>query len=140
MELAQQHGRALSNAVEVALSATPRPGGGAIRAAYEEVSLEYAKPGKAAHSYPVQMIKLGQDLTIVALGSEVVVDYSLRFKRELAGTGGVWVAGYSNDYNGYIPSLRILKEGGYEAAAGWADSVEDRIAAKVHELHKRISE
>jgi neutral ceramidase len=140
LELAQQHGRALSNAVEVALSANPRPVGGPIRAAYEEVSLEYAKPGKAAHSYPVQVIKLGQDLTIVALGSEVVVDYSLRFKRELAGTGGVWVAGYSNDYNGYIPSLRILKEGGYEAAAGWADSVEDRIAAKVHELHKRISE
>lgn len=140
LELAQQHGRALSNAVEVALSANPRPVGGPIRAAYGEVSLDYAKPGRPAHSYPVQVIKLGQDLTLVALGSEVVVDYSLRFKRELAGTGAVWVAGYSNDYNGYIPSLRVLKEGGYEAAAGWADSVEERIAAKVHELHKRIME
>lgn len=140
LELAQQHGRTLSNAVEVALSANPRPVCSPIRAAYEEVLLDYAKPGRAAHSYPVQVIKLGQDLTLVALGSEVVVDYSLRFKREFAGTGAVWVAGYSNDYNGYIPSLRVLKEGGYEAAAGWADSVEDRIAAKVHELYKRISE
>jgi neutral ceramidase len=140
LELAQQHGRALSNAVEVALSVNPRPVGGPIRAAYEEVALEYAKPGKAVHSYPVQVIKLGSDLTLVALGSEVVVDYSLRFKRELAGAGGVWVAGYSNDYSGYIPSLRVLKEGGYEAAAGWAESVEDRIARKVHELYKRISE
>jgi hypothetical protein len=49
------------------------------------------------------------------------------------------MAGYSNDYTGYVPSLRVLKEGGYEAAAGWADSVEDRIASKVHELHKKLS-
>jgi hypothetical protein len=28
----------------------------------------------------------------------------------------------------------------YEAAAGWAESVEDRIANKVHELHAKVSE
>ncbi len=33
----------------------------------------------------------------------------------------------------------VLKEGGYEAAAGWADSVEEGIAAKVHELHQKLS-
>ncbi len=140
LELAQQHGRALSNAVEMAIIANPKAVSGPIRAAFEEVTLDYAKPERTPHQYPVQVIKLGKDLTFVALGSEVVVDYSLRFKRELAGSGGVWVAGYSNDYNGYIPSLRVLKEGGYEAAAGWAESVEDRIASKVHELHRRISE
>jgi hypothetical protein len=69
----------------------------------------------------VQVIKIGNDLTFITLGSEVVVDYSLRFKREFAGEAGVWVAGYSNDYTGYVPSLRVLKEGGYEAAAGWAE-------------------
>ena len=68
------------------------------------------------------------------------MDYSLRFKKEFAGPAGIWVAGYSNDYTGYVPSLRVLKEGGYEAAAGWADSVEDRIASKVHELYKRLSD
>lgn len=139
LELAQQHGRTLANAVEMAMSANPRSVTGFIRAAYEEVSLDYAKPGKAPHNYPVQVVKFGNDLTLVALGSEVVVDYSLRFKRELTGFGGVWVAGYSNDYNGYIPSLRVLKEGGYEAAAGWAESVEDRIAQKVHDLVQRLS-
>ncbi len=140
LELAQQHGRALANAAEMALSVNPRSVTGHIRAAYEEITLDYAKPERAPHQYPVQVIKLGKDLTFVTLGSEVVVDYSLRFKRELAGTAGIWVAGYSNDYTGYIPSLRVLKEGGYEAAAGWADSVEDRIATKVHELHARLSE
>jgi hypothetical protein len=49
------------------------------------------------------------------------------------------VAGYSNDYTGYVPSLRVLKEGGYEAAAGWAEDVEDRIAKKVYELHAKVS-
>ncbi len=134
-----QHGRSLANAVEMALIVNPRPVSGPIRAAYEEIKLSYARVGRTDHDYPVQVIKLGNDLTFVTLGSEVVVDYSLRFKRELAGDAGIWVAGYSNDYTGYIPSLRVLKEGGYEAAAGWADSVEERIAAKVHELHQKIS-
>ncbi len=139
LELAQHHGRSLSNAVEMALSVNPRPVTGPVRALFEGVALEYAKPGRAPHQYPVQVVKFGDDLTLIALGSEVVVDYSLRFKREFGGNGDVWVAGYSNDYNGYIPSLRILKEGGYEAAAGWAESVEELIAAKVRELHKRLA-
>jgi hypothetical protein len=138
LELSMQHGRSLSNAVEMALVVNPRPVAGPIRAAYEEIILDYAKPGREPHPYPVQVIKIGKDLTFITLGSEVVVDYSLRFKREFAGEAGVWVAGYSNDYTGYMPSLRVLKEGGYEAAAGWAESVEDRIANKVHEMHKKL--
>ena len=50
----------------------------------------------------------------------------------------MWVAGYSNDYTGYMPSVRVLQEGGYEANAGWAESVEERIVGKVHELHRRV--
>lgn len=140
LELAMQHGRSLSNAVEMALTVNPRPVSGPIRAAYEEIPLSYAGNKRPDHDYPVQVIKIGNDLTFITLGSEVVVDYSLRFKREFAGDAGVWVAGYSNDYTGYMPSLRVLKEGGYEAAAGWADDVEDRIATKVHELHAKLSQ
>jgi hypothetical protein len=138
LELSMQHGRSLSNAVEMALTVNPRPVAGPIRAAYEEIKLSYANKKREDHDYPVQVIKIGKDLTFITLGSEVVVDYSLRFKREFAGEAGVWVAGYSNDYTGYMPSLRVLKEGGYEAAAGWAEDVEDRIANKVHELHKKL--
>jgi hypothetical protein len=134
-----QHGRSLANAVEMALTVNPRPVAGPIRAAYEEIRLSYASNKREDHDYPVQVIKIGNDLTFITLGSEVVVDYSLRFKREFAGEAGVWVAGYSNDYTGYMPSLRVLKEGGYEAAAGWAEDVEDRIAKKVHELHRKVS-
>ena len=102
------------------------------------MTLDYANAKRPSHDYPVQVLKLGTDLTLVALGSETVVDYSLRLKRELAGPAPIWMAGYSNDYCGYIPSLRIQKEGGYEAAAGWAETVEEKIVGKVHELHDRL--
>jgi hypothetical protein len=66
--------------------------------------------------YPVQAIRFGKDLTLVALGGEVVVDYALRTKREFgAAKEPIVVAGYSNDVMCYIPSVRVLKEGGYEA-------------------------
>jgi hypothetical protein len=44
----------------------------------------------------------------------VVVDYALRLKRECPGTDLI-VAGYSNDVMCYVPSRRVLREGGYEA-------------------------
>ena len=139
LELTQQHGRSLANAVEMAMSVNPRAIRGPIRAAYEEISLDFANASRPAHDYPVQVIHLGGDLVIAALGSEVVVDYSLRLKRELAGPAAVWVAGYSNDYTGYMPSLRVQKEGGYEAATGWAETIEEKIVGKVNELHRRLS-
>ncbi len=94
-----------------------------------------------AHAYPVQVWQLGRDLTWVALGGEVVADYSLRLKRELG--AGTWVAGYSNDVMAYIPSERVLKEGGYEGARSmivyghpspWAAGLEDKIVSKAREL------
>ncbi len=98
------------------------------------------------HSYPVQVWRFGKDLTFIALGGEVVVDYSLRFKRRY-GFDELWVAGYSNDVFAYIPSLRVLLEGGYEgggamlaygqpAPFGWP--VEEIIAEAVDKLVKRV--
>lgn len=138
LELAQQHGRSLANAVEMAFSTNPIPIEGALRNAYEEVTLTYENAKRPPHQYPVQVIKLGDTLTLVTLGSEVVVDYSLRLKTELAGPAGIWVAGYSNDYSGYIPSTRIQEEGGYEAATGWARGIEEIIVAKVLELYDKL--
>jgi neutral ceramidase len=97
---------------------------------------------KDTYSYPIQVAHLGDKLLLVALAGETVVDYSLRLKRELAGPR-VWVAGYSNDVFGYVPSLRVLQEGGYEAGGAmlygslpgpFATSVEERIVGKVLEM------
>jgi hypothetical protein len=101
---------------------------------------------RSTYAYPIQVVQFGQDLTLVALAGEAVVDYSMRLKKELAGTP-LWVAGYSNDVFGYVPSLRVLKEGGYEGgdamrytglAGPFAPSVEERIVGKVRELVERV--
>lgn len=63
--------------------------------------------------YSVQLWAFGEQLACVFLPGEVVVDYALRLKKELDGTR-LWINAYSNDCPCYIPSERILKEGGYE--------------------------
>jgi len=98
-------------------------------------------PGYA--HYPVQVVRLGEQVVWAFLGGEVVVDYSTRLKKELAGGPSVWVAGYANDVMAYIPSERVLKEGGYEADSSmlyyghpskWATGLEEKIVGKVKEL------
>ncbi|MFZ2148019.1 MAG: neutral/alkaline non-lysosomal ceramidase N-terminal domain-containing protein [Sedimentisphaerales bacterium] len=109
---------------------------------------ELEQKGKIRTEYPylVQVIQFDDDLTMIALAGEVVVDYSLRLKAELVGTT-VWVAGYSNDVFGYLPSLRVLQEGGYEGGGAmrytnlpgpFAPSVEKRVVDKVHQLVNKV--
>lgn len=71
--------------------------------------------------YPVKSWIFGDDLAMVFLGGEVVVDYSLAIKGKYGEK--VWVSSYSNDVPCYIPSERVLKEGGYEGrnAMVWYD-------------------
>jgi len=63
---------------------------------------------------PLSAVRIGDDLTFVAMGGEVVVDYAIRFKRLFA-SDYPWLIGYAYEVPCYIPSVRILKEGGYEA-------------------------
>ena len=144
--LAQGYGKELANAVESVLKAPMKPVAASLKGQYEEIALplselptrdklaeemrdtnkfvasrakllleEWKTKGelRAAYPYPVQAWRLGDELTWLTLGGEVVVDYSLRFKKEL---GEVWTMGYANDVMAYIPSARVLKEGGYEGA------------------------
>ncbi len=98
----------------------------------------------ATYPYPVQAWQLGPDVTWLFLGGEVVVDYALRLKKEVS-PGKTWVMGYANDVMAYIPSKRVLQEGGYEADSSmiyyglptrWAPAIEEKIVGKVHELVK----
>ncbi len=100
----------------------------------------------AAYPYPVQVVRLGDELTWITLGGEVVVDYSLRLKKEIHDPI-VWVSGYSNDVMAYIPSLRVWKEGGYEAGGAmkygthptrWSEKAEEHIIRTVFELRKAL--
>jgi neutral ceramidase len=177
VELCQQYGRQLAEAVEMVLQGQMRLITGEAQAVFGEVELTLAKlptkeeleeqakskplyqqrravmllkvlekNGKFAttYPYPVQVWQLGPQLTWVALGGEAVVDYAHRLKRELG--AGTWVASYANDVMAYIPSQRVLQEGGYEATitsgelAGscWGANVEERIVQKVRELVAQV--
>jgi len=96
------------------------------------------------YQYPVQVCVLGGKLVLVALGGEPVAEYALRIKSDLAKrSASVWVAGYSNLSNAYIPSRRVLREGGYEGTeaiiyqslpAPFQEQIEDRIIQAVERL------
>jgi hypothetical protein len=65
------------------------------------------------YSCPVTVWQFGGDLTLVGLSGEVVVDYVPLLEKAL-GPNQLWVAAYCNDVFGYLPSVRVLAEGGYE--------------------------
>jgi len=99
-------------------------------------------------SYPVQALRFGKDLTIVALGGETVVDYALRIKREAGRSKEpLFVAGYSNEVSCYIPSLAVLKGGGYEPVDSmiyygqpgpFTGEIEETVMRGVHSVLERV--
>ena len=177
LELAEEHGATLAAEVNRVLGERLQRVRGPVRPAFQIVELNFAPKSRETfearlsesnvyrvrhakamlrlydernpivrYPYPVQAIQFGKDLTLVALGGEVVVDYDLRIKREFGGKG-IIVAGYSNDVMSYIPSLRVLKEGGYEAddsmiyyglPGPYDEQVEDRIMTTVRQVMKRV--
>ncbi|HYK90259.1 MAG TPA: neutral/alkaline non-lysosomal ceramidase N-terminal domain-containing protein [Acidobacteriota bacterium] len=177
LDLARSHGQSLADAVEHILAGrltTVRP---PLRAAYSTVGLEFAPHERKSFEqealstdafrqrraklmlkaydegdpersvvYPIQGIRFNKDLTILALGGEVVVDYALRIKREYPRENMI-VAGYSNDVMGYIPSLRVLKEGGYEPVDSmiyyghpgpFSEKVEDSVMGAVRQVLRKL--
>ncbi len=97
------------------------------------------------YSYPIQTWQLGDAVKWVFLGGEVVVDYAIKIKQGTEPTSpyrdpSIWVAGYSNDVMAYIPSLRVLREGGYEGGGSntyygfpalWHEELESQILTEV---------
>ncbi|MCE5266894.1 MAG: neutral/alkaline non-lysosomal ceramidase N-terminal domain-containing protein [Planctomycetaceae bacterium] len=176
-EIAAEHGKSLAAEVQHVLADVTISPAVKIRTAYEEVTLDVAPVDRSVFdrelkgdnpfrqrrasavladldagrklwrvSVPVQAVGLGDHAAMLTLGGEPVVDYSLRLKREYAKTNLI-VAGYSNDVMCYVPSLRVLKEGGYEPIDNmiyygrpgpFTDSVEDRIVGACHRVLSEI--
>ncbi|HEY1859244.1 MAG TPA: neutral/alkaline non-lysosomal ceramidase N-terminal domain-containing protein [Gemmataceae bacterium] len=94
------------------------------------------------YTCPLTVWQFGGDLTLVGLSGEVVVDYVPLLEKAL-GPNQLWIAGYCNDVFGYLPSARVLREGGYETrglysgGAGFFDpTAEEVLVRKVRELSK----
>lgn len=96
----------------------------------------------ATYAAPLQTWQFGSQLNMVFLSGEVVVDYALRLKRELAPTP-TWVTAYANDLFAYVATERVREEGGYEVDGSmiyynlpgrWASGTEELVIRRVHEL------
>ena len=93
-------------------------------------------------SYPLTTWKFGSDLVMVFMAGEVVVDYSVLLNSRIDWRR-LWLTAWSNDMPGYIPSRRVLREGGYEAdfsqvyyaqPGRYLPEVEDVVLAGVSQL------
>ncbi len=114
----------------------------AKRAAILLERMDRGIPLSPTYPYPVQTLQFGDSLTTIILGGEVVVDYAIRLKKEL-GANDTWVVAYANDLCAYVPSERVLLEGGYEGGgamvyfarpAPWAPGLEQQIVGTVNRL------
>jgi hypothetical protein len=177
LELAERHGAELAQAVVKTVHSKLQPVTGRVKSAYQIVELPLAphsreqferelsdsnvfkvrrakqmlaayaerrEPRKVA--LPVQAIRFERGFSMIAIGGEVVVDYALWAKATWPQEPLV-VAGYSNDVPCYIPSARILKEGGYEAVDSmiyygqpgpFTEEVEQRLKEGITQVFGRV--
>ncbi len=104
--------------------------------------LERGRPLLRSYSAPFALWRFGSDLTLVAFSGETVVDY-VRLTQEALGPLNLWVSGYSNDVFGYLPTSRILREGGYETRGLYVEyglfrpGVEDAVMAAVRDMARK---
>ncbi|MGE0759234.1 MAG: neutral/alkaline non-lysosomal ceramidase N-terminal domain-containing protein [Pirellulaceae bacterium] len=96
------------------------------------------------YNCPATVWQFGQDLTLVGLSGEVVVDYVTMIEHAL-GPQPLWLAAYCNDVFGYLPSARLLDEGGYETRGIFAGgpglfdhTAQDVLVAKIRELAAQV--
>jgi neutral ceramidase len=91
---------------------------------------------------PVAVWQFGDELTMIGLPGEVVAEYVPLLETAL-GHRNLWIAGYCNDCFGYLPTAKILAEGGYETRCLIAEpgffspKVEGVLVAKVRQLAER---
>ncbi len=100
----------------------------------------------SSYPCPVQVLRFGGELLLIALGGEPVAEFAEKCKAEFTGPT-VWVAGYSNDMFGYLPTRRVLREGGYEGGRAllWSalpspfqETAEEDVMRAIRRLVQRV--
>ena len=112
----------------------------------QQMLARLAKGEKLPREYkcPLSVWQFGDDLTLVALSGEVVVDY-VRLAEDALGPNKLWVSAYNHDVFGYLPSARVLREGGYETRGliyggigYFAPEAQEAMVAKIRELAGQV--
>jgi len=106
------------------------------------VQMEQGVAPLTSYRAPITLWQFGQDLTLVALPGEVVGDYIANMERVL-GPLRLWLSGYNNDVFGYLPSARVLREGGYETRGVYTGErftpgVEEHVSGVVRDLARTV--
>jgi len=110
--------------------------------------MDAGEPIPTSNPFPFQVIRFGRRLLLIGLCGEPVVEYAVKFKSEFLTYGFVWVAGYCNDEFGYLPTWKVLVEGGYEGSGAlvrtpfpgpFTETVEKRVSDGVRMLVDRVS-
>lgn len=95
---------------------------------------------------PIHLWAFGSELAWVFMSGEVVVDYQIRFEKELSQFANVWVAAYVDDVFSYVASERVRGEGGYEVDGSmlyylqpgrWSSGTEATIVDRVLQMTKQ---
>jgi hypothetical protein len=78
--------------------------------------------GTCARTIPYRLSawRFGDQLTLLGLTGETIVEYALAAK-EAYGWDTTWVLGYCDHLTPYIPTRRVLREGGYEGDQSMAE-------------------
>jgi hypothetical protein len=102
--------------------------------------LDKGQPLPTHYRAPIAVWQFGGGLTLVALSGEVVVDYTSLIEKAI-GSAHLWLSAYNNDVFGYLPSARVLAEGGYETRGVvhggpgfFSPEAQDVVVARVREL------
>lgn len=99
-------------------------------------------PLDTALTYPIEVWTFGKQLAMVFLADEMMAEYSLRLRKELA-TTKLWVNAYTNDVKAYIPTAKMIPEGGYEVEVNmyyydhpfhFSAAIEDMIIGTVYQM------
>ena len=179
-DICKKYGALLATGVETALSQPMRQIKPSLATAFDFVELKFKRPltpeylaqksqgkspwgalsqryldqlqaGKSlatTHPYAIQVWQLGGEQLWISLSGEVVVNYSLNYKAQYGPT--TWVNGFAHDLVCYVPSTRVLHEGGGQEvgvpwayglpAEEWAEGIETRINATVDRLVQNLAE
>ena len=99
---------------------------------------------------PLHVIRFGKDVLFIGLSGEPVAGYSVKFKTEYLTNKFVWVAGFCDYDFGYLPTWKVLMEGGYEGgglfksstqfSGAFTETVEKRVLESVRRMVKEVSE
>ena len=101
--------------------------------------LDRSEPLPTAYRSSLALWRFGDDLTFVGLPGEAVADYVPMIGQALA-TEPLWIAAYCNESFGYLPTARILEEGGHETIGLTLDiglfspKVQDAVLTAVRQL------